>query len=675
MADLETTVPSRAGGAATLTDEPRVDMRRRLLLVVGGAVLLGLCLVVPTVGIVVVWPLLFFVPGWFVLARVAPSIEMPGRIGLSIVVSVYLSAHVTHLVATTAGGFSAGAVLVAAAILALLAAVMATLPIRWLRDPRPLRLPDLRYVVQRHRQAFGIGLLAVATVGGILYLGLWHLTPRGWVSGGWNWSDLLVHVSIAESIRNANFPPQVPFFAGAPLLYHWFADFHAAMAATAAGIDVISVFVISNALLAGAFVLLMWELAVQVTHDRRVAALAAVLALFGGGMGFLRLPIDLAAGQADLWTLLQTTSYDNVWSSAEPRFRIASVLGTGFLAHRATALGLPGLVAVVLLVHASLGRRPAGMLLAGLVAAFLAPFQFYAFPAAYLLVLLYVLARRAWRQPTWVRDAVLFLLPIVFALPFVVGPLSQQSAQGSLRLVAGWSEAPLQQGWLAVAFFYVTNLGLPFILALVAAVRRDLPWRGFLLAWAGLMFLIPNVLVVGPEFDMNRYFQFMWLAIVIMAAWLIRDWPRPAVAAVLILSMLSPALAGVWNVSGQSVVLSVERERAARWIASNTEPLAVFVTDSAVNSPVDLAGRLRLTTYLPYIAHLGYDPERRVADVQQVYCDGATRAGTVMRDYGARYVISAGGLLPCSTPTDFSASPDFETVYSVEGLTIWRLRP
>ena len=313
------------------------------------------------------------------------------------------------------------------------------------------------------------------------------------------------------------------------------------------------------------------------------------------------------------------------------------------------------------------------MLLAGLVAAFLAPFQFYAFPAVYLLVLLYVIARRAWRQPTWLRDAVLFLSPLVFALPFVLGPLTQQTAQGSMRLVLGWSEAPHEQGWLAVGFFYATNLGVPFLLALVAAFRRDLPWRGFLLAWALAMFLIPNFVVAGPQFDMNRYFQFMWLAIAIMAAWLIRDWPRPAVAVVLVLSMLSPALAGLWNVSGQSVVLSVGREQAARWIAANTEPRAVFMTESAINSPVDLAGRLRLTTFLPYIAHLGYDPERRAADVQAAYCEGADRAATVMRDYGARYVISSGGLLPCSTPTDFSASPVFETVYNADGVQIWRL--
>ena len=54
-------------------------------------------------------------------------------------------------------------------------------------------------------------------------------------AGGSNWSDLGVHLSIAQSLNAGNFPPQVPYFAGAPLVYHWFADFHAAIAARAAG--------------------------------------------------------------------------------------------------------------------------------------------------------------------------------------------------------------------------------------------------------------------------------------------------------------------------------------------------------------------------------------------------------------------------------------------------------
>ena len=51
------------------------------------------------------------------------------------------------------------------------------------------------------------------------------------------------------------------------------------------------------------------------------------------------------------------------------------------------------------------------MLLAGLLTAALAPFHFFAFPAAYLIVLFQVVAARFWTMRGWRKDAVRFLLP------------------------------------------------------------------------------------------------------------------------------------------------------------------------------------------------------------------------------------------------------------------------
>ena len=218
----------------------------------------------------------------------------------------------------------------------------------------------------------------------------WHETPNGWVSGGWNWSDFLVHVSIGSSIAAGNFPPQVPYFAGEPLTYHWFADFHGAITSTVAGVDIIQVYFLTSALFAGVLALVTWALAVQLTRSRRVAAIATVLVCFGGGMGWIRLIGDMIAGGGNPIDLVTHISYDNTWIDGWPWFKIASIFGTGFLPHRATTLGLPGLVTVVLLIVACLGRRPLGVLLAGILAALLAPFQFFAFPATYLIVFLYV---------------------------------------------------------------------------------------------------------------------------------------------------------------------------------------------------------------------------------------------------------------------------------------------
>jgi hypothetical protein len=628
----------------------------------------------PVIGIVFVWPFLFVVPGWLLVARVGPWISPVGKLGVGIALSVVLATHLVNAVGLLAGRFDRDIALVAAWLLIAASLALATLPRPGLADPPHLSASTVRRALGRYRWAWLTAAFGALVVGGILALSAWHEVDGNWVSGGWNWSDFLVHVSIGASLLAGNFPPQVPYAAGEPLAYHWFADFHGAIAAATGGIGVIPVFIVSNAVMAGAFVLLVWELAVRVLGDRRVGVPAAVLALLGGGLGWIRLPIDLAAGKGDLATLIANVPYDNNWFADWPWFKIASVLGTGFLPHRATAFGLPILVAVVLLAHVSMGRNRAGMLLAGLLAALLAPFNFFFFPAAYLIVLLDALVRRAWREPGWRSDAVAFLAPVVLGLPFIVGPVLLQSGRGAFRFVAGWSEAPLRDGPAAVAFFYVTNLGIPLVLAALALLTRKLPARRWLFAWAVAMFIVPNTVVASAvEFDMNKYFQVMWVALALLAAWLVHRWPRPLVALTLAACAITPALIGAWHVASPAVALSGSQERAARWIAANVPQRSVFLTDAFINSPVDLAGRLRITSFGPYVANLGFDPDARDADVNFAYCGGDEAAREVMAKYGATYALSLGGH-DCgdATPTDFGASPLFRTVYDADGVGIWR---
>ena len=421
--------------------------------------------------------------------------------------------------------------------------------------------------------------------------------------------------------------------------------------------------------------LVVWALALRLTGDRRVALVATILVCIGGGMGWIRLVLDVVGGQGDIGALITQHPYDNNWEDAWPFFRIASVLGTGFFPHRATTLGLPGLVSVVLLVASCLGRRPAGVLLAGILAALLAPFHFYAFPATYLIVGLYVLATGAWRAPTVGRDALLFLAPVVLAIPFVADAVFQQGATGGFQFVLGWGEARFSEGPLAVLFFYATNLGVPFALAILGAfTARDLPSRRFLVAWMVVLFLVPNVVVLSAvEFDMNKYFQMMWIAVAILAAWFIRRWSDAAVVVVLAVSAVSPGLVAYWHLTNPAVVMSTAQERAAHWIEAETPERSVFVTDAFINSPVDLAGRLRILTFPPYVSNLGYDPASREADTTAIYCDGPDTAARLMATYGATYVLSSGGIPDCpASPTDFGSSDRFETVYDQDGVTVWR---
>ncbi len=200
--------------------------------------------------ILVVGPFLFFVPGWVLVRRVAPGLPVPGQIGVAIVASVYASAHLVDVVARIVG-FGLPAVLISVAILAAASAILAVARLDVLA---PLTRPTLAGIRATLRDDAGAWIVATAI--GLVVLAIflangWNETADGWVTGGWNWSDFLVHVSIGSSIAAGNFPPQVPYFAGEPLTYHWFADFFGAIVATGAGVDLIPVYFATSALFAG----------------------------------------------------------------------------------------------------------------------------------------------------------------------------------------------------------------------------------------------------------------------------------------------------------------------------------------------------------------------------------------------------------------------------------------
>jgi len=656
--------------------------------IAAGAVLAGALLaawLVPALAVIVVWPFLFVVPGWTIVAWARPRITATGRLGLAIVLSVALSAHLVYWLALATGGYRRETILAVAVLFALPMPIgILKGGVRSVRDQASAAWRALR----RDLLAFALAAGCAGFVGAVLQSGLWQATPNGVSAGGSNWSDLGVHLSIAQSLNAGNFPPQVPYFAGEPLVYHWFADFHAAIAARAAGIFAIPAFVVSSAILAGALALLVHGLARTLLRGRgarRAALLAVVLVIFAGGLGWMRLIGDIANGFGDLAGLVTRNSYDNSWLTDWPYFRIPSVMGTGLLVHRATTAGLPMLAGAVLLLVTGLPSararaagwrdRPPLIFLAGLLGALLAPFHFFYFPAFLALALGWVVVGGRLVDRAAPRNAALLLAPYLLAVPFALAAVGQARSSGALHWVAGWESAPLADGPGAILFFYVSNLGLPFVLALLALLLPRVPHRGFLAVWLVALFVVPNVVQVSAiGFDMNKYFQAMWIAVAVLAAWLIRRWPAWAVAGVLLVSIPSPLLVSAWTALNREVVLGWSEVEAADWIAAHTPERSIFVTNGWLNSPTDPAGRLRVLTFTPYIANLGYSPDARAAVVDTIYCSGdAAGAAELARSLGATYLLDTGPPRACQPATTFDRSPDWKLVYDRSGVRIWHV--
>ncbi|MEO8251399.1 MAG: hypothetical protein ABI978_04480 [Chloroflexota bacterium] len=640
----------------------------------------------PPLAVLVVWPLLFVLPGWALVAWARPRIAATGRLGLAIILSVALSTHLVYWLSLATSSYGRETIFAVAALLAL------PIPIGVLRGgPAAARsqATTVWHALRRDWLAFSVAAAAGLFVGLVLQSGLWHATPNGVSAGGSNWSDLGVHLSIAQSLNAGNFPPDVPYFAGEPLIYHWFADFHAAIVARAAGIFAIPSFVLSSAILTGALALLVHGLALTLLRGRgarRAALIAVVLVILGGGLGWVRLIGDMANGLGDLPYLVTKNSYDNSWLTEWPFFRIPSVMGTGLLVHRATTAGLPMLVGAVLLLVAGLPSararkagwrdRPWLIFLAGLLGALLAPFHFFFFPAFLVLAVGWVLVSGRLFDLAAPRNAALLLAPYFLAVPFAVAPLLQAKGSGAIRWVLGWGQAPVDDGPWAVLFFYLTNLGIPFLLAVVALFVARVPRRAFLALWLIVLFAVPNLVQVSViDFDMNKYFQAMWIAVALLAAWLVRRWPAAALAIVLALSIPSPLLVSAWTAFNREVVLGWGEVEAADWIAANTPERSVFVTNGWLNSPTDAAGRLRLLTFTPYISNLGYSPDQRAGLVNTIYCSGrADLAADLARSLHATYLLDTGppGIEGC-VRTDFGGSPDWKLVFNGAGIQVFQL--
>ncbi|HEY8180156.1 MAG TPA: hypothetical protein VIH33_07115, partial [Candidatus Limnocylindria bacterium] len=135
---------------------------------------------VPSLAILVIWPLLFVVPGWVLMAWLKPRIAATGRLGLAIVLSVALSAHLVYWLSVLLGGYRRETIFLAAAVL-MAPLVLAT----WRAGPSVFtdQLRDGARALRRNGVAFAVAALSAAFIGLTLDSGLWHPTDTG-VSAG-----------------------------------------------------------------------------------------------------------------------------------------------------------------------------------------------------------------------------------------------------------------------------------------------------------------------------------------------------------------------------------------------------------------------------------------------------------------------------------------------------------
>ena len=241
--------------------------------------------------------------------------------------------------------------------------------------------------------------------------------------------------------------------------------------------------------------------------------------------------------------------------------------------------------------------------------------------------------------------AVVLAAPQLFTWTFRQATGSDSFLSFHFNWVNNSNSQGLRDGYL---WFYVKNVGLPFILLLLALVEKNKK-RRFLSSGAFAIFIVAELFQFQPnEYDNNKLF-YVWymLCAVIVGDYMVEIYhklkglrARNVMAVItLFVCFASAALtvAREWVSDYQS--FSFQDVEAARFIEENTPEDAVFITWTQHINPVSaLSGRTIVCGPALWLSFHGLDISQRTNEIYNFYMDPQGEYETIEK-YGVDYIF------------------------------------
>jgi hypothetical protein len=487
----------------------------------------------------------------------------------------------------------------------------------------------------------------------VLVRSVWFGNEYGIVLTGSNWQDTPLHYEIIESINNGNFPPQMPDYAGVPLTYHYFVDFHTAILEKVYGY-LPTLLPVLNAVFILVFALAIYALARP--NGRRVAIIATVIAVFGWGLSYFGLFSALFTGSFN-------ASQNYIYQYGQT-FGLPSMFDN-LLQQRPLLIGLPAFALVLALLRDMDDKKR--ILLAGAITGLVFQFHNVAFFCCYVVYAVAVL----FNIKRFSRSYLYFLVPSVLALPFIFNNGPPVTFSLSTVWIANFAQNPF--------LYYFLNLGVPLILAVVSFARagNELLKGTFL-----VLFLIPNILLLTPNpWDMYKFFMFAWVPIAVLTGVLLARTRKIFIVTLVLLSVLTSASVVIYNVGTNYTGANWNEYQLGLWVRNNTPERSVFLTSSSIHSPpAFIGGRLVVSSYINWPYGWGIplnDIYQRQSDIDKAYAGNATDLKVVVATYNVSYVYAGYDELsqyPNCTAR-FDSTDWLKLVYSDQNLRIYQVTP
>lgn len=405
------------------------------------------------------------------------------------------------------------------------------------------------------------------------------------------YGDLMMHMSITTSLRNAAIPSEYSMLPGAVLGYPMLMD---AMSTSLymLGMSLRLSYIIPGTLMSALVFAGAMLLAREMTGSTRAALLSAILLFFNGGLGFLY-DFDMAGMDTSRIAEIFTGFYKTPPNQPDLNLRWSNIVVDMLLPQRTFLAGwvllLPALYAAREAYQQSSKRM---FYVAAAFGAMLPLVNTHSFVALALYsggALLYTLiAHPAKRRATLIGTGIYVGIVSLLALPQLMAFTFRQTAQeGFLRLHFNWVNNTGRGLIDFYPWFWLKNIGLPLIVMVCAALDFRRRNRMDLLG-ASLIFIVAEIILFQPlEYDNNKFFYVWYLLMLPMAsAWCVSlyDRMRGMRARVLIagLFIVVSTLSGALSMGREAVssfqIFSADEVHAAEYIEESTPTDSIFAT-------------------------------------------------------------------------------------------------
>ncbi len=500
-------------------------------------------------------------------------------------------------------------------------------------------------------------------------------TAGGYSVGQSTYGDLSLHLAITTSAVNAKFPLENSLMLGATMAYPYLSDTIAAsMYLFGQPLNIAMAY--TGTLMMGLVYIGYGLLCARLCKRRGAKFLAFFLLFMNGGLGFVFTLSATSDGYAvtSLWDKLRLAMegfYKTPTNQPDPdNLRWVNIICDMLVPQRGILGGWTLLMPCLNLLLPPMCRREKpdtrALVLLGLFAGGLPLVHTHSFLALGLLSLgmcaySVLTAPKAQRLETfkpWLlygAIAAALSLPQLFAFTFVQATESSHFLRPQLNWCNNRGGHGLVDGYF---IFYIKNIGLPYLLILLAVTRRkpkgeaELPdsirRNRLIAAGAFLIYAVAELFIFQPnEYDNNKLLYVWFLLCLPMAA----DYAgelysrlkgvhgRAALAALaLFVCFASSSITLARECVSDYVAYDRRDVATAEYINENLPEHSVFVTGNQHLNPVSsLAGQTILCSSNTYLYYHGFDTSQRNAEIAAFYRNPAENMDWLSK-YGVDYV-------------------------------------